>query len=107
MRVVFICEAVDVADPMQPTTVRWIEALARHPAVAHVTAIAVRAGAHHLPAHVAVRSIAHRRRLGRLARFYVEILRALRRGADCFFVYQGGHYPLLREASFRHSAKMA
>ena len=95
MRIVFICQAVDAADPMQPTTVRWIDALARHPAVTRVTAVALRVGEHHLPPHVEVRSIGHRRRSARLGRFYGEMLRAVRRGVDCFFVYQGGHYPLL------------
>ncbi len=95
VRVVFICEAVDAADPMQPTTIRWLEALAGHPAVARVTAITLRRGEHHLPAHVTVRDLGRGGRLRRLARFWVEAVRAARAGADCFFVYQGGHYPLL------------
>jgi glycosyltransferase involved in cell wall biosynthesis len=80
---------------MQPSVVRWIDALARHAAVAHVTVVTLRAGEHHLPPHVEVRVIGHDWRLGRLARFYVESVRAWWRGTDCFFVHQGGHYPLL------------
>jgi len=95
VRVVFICEAIDAADPMQPTTVRWLETLAAHPAVARVTAVTLRRGEHRLPAHVAVRELGAGGRVRRLARFYVEMVRAVRAGVDCFFVYQGGHYPLL------------
>jgi glycosyltransferase involved in cell wall biosynthesis len=80
---------------MQATTVRWLQSLARHPAVTHVTAITLRAGEHDLPPHVEVRGNGRGPRIVRLWRFYAEVVRALRRGVDCFFVYQGGHYPLL------------
>jgi glycosyltransferase involved in cell wall biosynthesis len=95
VRIVFIAAAVDAADPMQPTTVRWIDALARKPTITHVTVITLRVGEHDLPQHVEVRTIGHPRRVGRLVGFCAEVFRAVRRGVDFFFVYQGGTYPAL------------
>ncbi len=95
MRLLWVCEAVDRGDPMQPTTVSWLEALAAKPRVERIDVLALRVGEHALPAHVRVRRIGGRTRLGTLARFYAGVLAALARGLDAFFIYQGGPYPIL------------
>jgi glycosyltransferase involved in cell wall biosynthesis len=95
LRLVFICQAVDAADPVHATTVRWIEVLSRHPAVKQLTVLALRTGEHQLPPQVTIRRIGNGGPVRSLARFYLEVARALRRGADAFFVHQGGPYPVL------------
>lgn len=95
MRVVFICQAVNQRDPIQATTVRWIKALAGKPQVEAVTVIALRKGRFTLPDNVTVCAIKGTNRLITLTRFYKEMLRAVLRKTDCFFVYQGGPYPAL------------
>lgn len=95
MRIAFVCEAVDRTDPMQPTVVTWLDTLARKPGVARVDVAALRVGPHDLPPNVRVTAIGGRTRLATVARFYAAMLASVRRGVDCFFVYQGGPYPLL------------
>ena len=95
MRAVFVCQAVDRDDPILATTIRWIEALARQPAVSRVTVLALRTGRHELPAAVEVRRFGRSNRLGTLFGFYGEVARSLRDRPDFFFIYQGGPYPLL------------
>ena len=95
MRAVFVCQAVDRDDPILATTIRWIEALARQPAVYRVTVLALRTGRHELPAAVDVRRFGRSNRLGTLFGFYGEVARSLRDRPDFFFIYQGGPYPLL------------
>jgi glycosyltransferase involved in cell wall biosynthesis len=95
MRILFVCEAVDRADPMQPTTVSWIETLAGKPGVERVDVLALRVGEHGLPPNVRVRRVKGSSRLATVLRFYGGVLAALARGLDAFFVYQGGPYPLL------------
>lgn len=90
-----MCQAVDLEDPVSPTTVRWIDALARKPSVEYVTVLALREGRHELPANVDVVTIRRSNRLRTSAAFYRQILAALRNRPDCFFVYQGGPYPLM------------
>jgi glycosyltransferase involved in cell wall biosynthesis len=95
LRVVFICQAVDEDDPVLPTTVRWIEALARKRSVEHVTVLALRTGRYDLPATVNVGRFGRSNKLTTSAAFYKAIATSLRRRPNCFFVYQGGPYPLL------------
>ncbi len=95
MRLVFICQAVDRNDPILASTVRWIEEFARRPQVEQMTVIALRKGAFALPDNVEVRAVKRRNRLVTIARFYREVLRAVLRGVDSFFIYQGGPYPVL------------
>jgi glycosyltransferase involved in cell wall biosynthesis len=90
-----MCQAVDLEDPVSPTTVNWIDALARKPIVGHVTVLALREGRHELPANVDVVTIRRSNRLATAAAFYRQILAALRNRPDCFLVYQGGPYPLM------------
>lgn len=95
LRVVFICQAVDQDDPVLPTTVRWIEALARKRSVDQVTVLALRTGRYGLPGNVDVKRFGRSNRLATSAAFYRAIASSLPRRPNCFFVYQGGPYPLL------------
>jgi glycosyltransferase involved in cell wall biosynthesis len=95
LRIVFLCQAVDLEDPVLPTTVRWIEALARKPAVDHVTVLALRVGRYDLPPNVHVAAIRRSNRLTTSMAFYRGVFAALRPRPDCFFVYQGGPYPMM------------
>jgi len=95
LRTVFVCQAVDEDDPVQPTTVRWIEALAGKRSVDHITVLALRTGRYHLPASVEVKRFGRSNRLATSAAFYRAIASSLRLRPNCFFVYQGGPYPLL------------
>jgi glycosyltransferase involved in cell wall biosynthesis len=95
LKAVFICQAVDQDDPVLPTTVRWIEALARKRSVDHITVLALRTGRYDLPATVDVKRFGRSNRLATSAAFYRAIASSLRLRPDCFFIYQGGPYPLL------------
>jgi len=96
MKIVFICQAVDQNEPIQSTGMRWIEALAKRAQVEQVTVIALRKGKFSLPENVQVRSIKAGNRLIAILNFYREIFKAIiHKEADCFFVYQGGPYPVL------------
>jgi glycosyltransferase involved in cell wall biosynthesis len=94
-RVVFICQAVDEDDPVLPTTVRWIESLARKPGIDQIKVLALRSGRYDLPANVEVERFGRSNRLATSAAFYRAIVSSLRDRPDLFFIYQGGHYPLL------------
>lgn len=96
LRIVMICQAVDRDDPVLATAVRWLEALGSRSSVERVTALALRAGRHDLPAErTEVRSFGRGSRPATLAAFYRELARAMRPRPDLFFIYQGGAYPLL------------
>ena len=95
LRIVFMCQAVDEDDPVLPTTVRWIESLAKKPGVEHVRVLALRTGRHALPTNVEVIAFRRSTRLRSLAAFYAALRRSLRPRPDVFFVYQGGPYPAL------------
>ena len=95
LRVVFVCQAVDLDHPVLATTVRWIEALAGKPAVEHVTVLALRTGRFSLPANVDVRRFGGSSRPANLARFLRAVAATLRPRPDVFFIHQGGPYPLL------------
>jgi glycosyltransferase involved in cell wall biosynthesis len=93
LRVVFICQAVDLDDPIQPTTVRWIEELAANSRVERVMVLALRVGRYELPENVEVRQFGRSRRLATANAFLTGVARLVRARPDFFFVYQGGHYP--------------
>ena len=95
IRAVFVCQAVDLDDPVLPTTVRWIKSLAGKPIVDHVSVLALRTGRYELPASVDVARFGRSNRLATVGAFYSALARSLRHRPHCFFVYQGGHYPLL------------
>jgi glycosyltransferase involved in cell wall biosynthesis len=95
VNVFYACQAVDDADPVHASIVRWIRALAAAPRVGHVTVATLRTGSFDLPDDVDVVALGTGR-VRRLLRFYRAVLTALRAGrADVFFVMQGGPYPLL------------
>lgn len=95
MNLVFVCQSADASDPMHATTVRWIQTLRRRPEISHLTVLALHVGS--VPAHpqLTVKTFRGRTRLATVWRFYAEVRKAVREGADAFFVYQGGPYPLL------------
>jgi glycosyltransferase involved in cell wall biosynthesis len=95
LRTVFICQALDREDPVLPTTVRWVEALAGKGTVEHVSVLALRTGRYQLPANVEVERFGRSNRLATTAAFYRALAGATRRRPDFFFVYQGGPYPAL------------
>jgi glycosyltransferase involved in cell wall biosynthesis len=95
LRIVFMCQAVDQQDPVLPTTVPWIETLASRPAVDRVTVLTLRTGHYRLPENVNVKAFRRSNKLATLAAFYKALLGSLRERPDCFFVYQGGPYPVV------------
>jgi glycosyltransferase involved in cell wall biosynthesis len=95
LKPVLICQAVDQDDPVCATLVRWIRSLAGDPSVASVRVLALRLGRFDLPENVVVVDLGVGR-LGRLLRFYAQVVLSIWRGeADFFFVLQGGPYPAL------------
>ena len=95
MRMAFICQAADENDPTMASTLRWIEVISSKPQMEWMTVIALRKGSFDPPNNVDVREFNGRNRFFTLARFYKEVFRSVSRGADCFFIYQGGPYPVL------------
>lgn len=95
MRFVFVCQAVDAADPVHATTVRWIEVLAGKPGVDRITVLALRVGGHRLPSSVEVRRVGGDGRAATVARFLREAVRALHQGTDAYFIHQTGPYSAL------------
>jgi len=96
LKVVFICQAADRDDPVQATTVRWIEALDRKRSVEQVAVLALRTGRHDLPSRIEVNRFGRPGKLATLVAFYRLLWRAVRRHRpDFFFVHQTGPYPLL------------
>lgn len=95
MKIIFICQAVDKDDPILAGTIRWIKAFANKPEVKYVKVITLRKGEFILPKNVSVVSIKSKNRLFTLWNFYKEIILSLLDKMDCFFIYQGGPYPVL------------
>jgi glycosyltransferase involved in cell wall biosynthesis len=95
LRIVFMCQAVDEDDPVLPTTVRWIDALARKPGVEAVRVLALRSGRYDLPDNVEVTPFQRSNRFTSTFSFYSALRRSLRPRPDVFFVYQGGPYPAM------------
>lgn len=96
LNIAFICQSVDLTDPIQATTVRWIRVLSEHQSVNKLSVIALRVGKYQLPNNVEIQKIGGKNRLLTLFRFYLHITRKLiRKEIDCFFIYQGGTYPIL------------
>jgi glycosyltransferase involved in cell wall biosynthesis len=95
MHLVFVCLSADPTDHAHVATLSWIDTLASRPEIDRLTVLALRAGAVPPRSKLTVRGFRGRTRLHTLWRFYVEVGRALRGGADAFFVYQTGPYPVL------------
>lgn len=95
VKVVFICQAVDLDDPLHGSATRWIQALARNPGVADTRVLALRTGRHELSGVEDVHRFGRSNRLAGLIAFYRGLARSLRPRPDFFFVHQGGPYPLL------------
>lgn len=97
VRVAYVCKAVDEANPVLANQVRWIRSLATRPSVERVRVVTQRQGTAALPANVAVRAITEGRPLSpaRLVAGFYRLLPWAARGADLFFVAQGGPYPAL------------
>jgi glycosyltransferase involved in cell wall biosynthesis len=95
LRPLVICQAVDEDDPVNPTLVRWLRALAAEPSIASIRVLTLRAGMYRLPDNVTVVPLGFGK-LTRLVRFYVEVASAFRRRhADFFFIIQSGPYPAM------------
>lgn len=96
LRVVYVCKAVDEADPCLANQVRWIRALAARDDVEQVTVLTPYHGRASLPGNVTVRPFGARPPL-RFLRVVGRFNLALARGpaADIYFVSQGGPYPVL------------
>lgn len=96
LRIVYVCKAVDEADPCLANQVRWIRTLAARDDVEHVTVLTPRQGRASLPANVTVRSFGAEPPL-RFLRVVGRFNLAMARGpaADLYFVSQGGPYPVL------------
>jgi len=93
-QVIFICQAVDETDPILAGTIDWLTEFANQPSVKQLTVLTLRKGSFVLPANVEVCLIKGRNRLATIFNFYREIGRRLVE-TDYFFIYMGGHYPLL------------
>ncbi|MFH1759250.1 MAG: glycosyltransferase [Patescibacteria group bacterium] len=94
MNIIFICQAVDQNDTLLASTIGWIREFAQRPEIGKVTALALRVGEFDLPENVEVVKIKGANRLATTFNFYKEVLRRIK-NTDWFFIYQGGHYPLL------------
>jgi glycosyltransferase involved in cell wall biosynthesis len=102
--VAFVCRAaVDEGGALVAVQTRWIKALAGHEAVERVEVITPRLGRADLPSNVRVQPPFGSGRTGSFAvqrirfvlRFYRAVFSALQAGVDCFFISQGGPYPLM------------
>jgi glycosyltransferase involved in cell wall biosynthesis len=69
--------------------------LAAKRVVDRVYVLALRTGRYKVPDNVEVRRFGASSRQATLAGFYREVAWTLRQGIDCFFIHQGGPYPLL------------
>jgi glycosyltransferase involved in cell wall biosynthesis len=95
MKVCYVCKAVDEGNPTVATQVRWIRALAAHPAVEHIHVLTRQHGRALLPYNVTIRQFGASNWPRTVLGFYREATRLPRRAADVFFVAQGGPYPAL------------
>lgn len=95
MKLVFICQVVDENDPVQASTVRWLEEFAKKPTVEKITVIALRKGTYVLPEKISVHTFHAKSRLKTLMYFYRKIFEVPIQAIDLFFIYQSGPYPLL------------
>ncbi len=96
MRGIYVCKALDEANPYVATQVRWVRSLASRPQIEHLTVLTPRHGQARLPANVTVEAFGPPGWVRRVPRFYRCLLRATPRQADFFLVSQGGGaYPLL------------
>ncbi|MFH0792168.1 MAG: hypothetical protein V1905_03075, partial [bacterium] len=111
--IIFICQAVDKNDTLLASTIGWIREFAQRPEIGRITVLALRVGDPVRnkppqggcrtasqggfltgPENVEVIKIKGANRLVTILNFYKEVLRRLK-NIDWFFIYQGGHYPLL------------
>lgn len=91
MRLLICTQAVDVRDPVLGFMHRWIEGLAKR--CDRVIVICLRAGEHHLPAHVEVIPLGEKRRILRaLEACIVSFVR--RKEYDSVFVHMNQEYVL-------------
>lgn len=96
MRGIYVCKALDEANPYVATQVRWVRSLASRPQIEHLTVLTPKHGRTQLPTNVAVHTFGAPRWLERVPRFYRSLLEASPGRADFFLVSQGGGaYPLL------------
>lgn len=95
MRLAFVCQAVDREHPIHAGTLEWIRAVEGEPEVEGVFVITLTEGVHDLPETVRVEPVREGIRIRRGLHFLALVGRAVRWGADEFFIYQGGPYPLL------------
>jgi glycosyltransferase involved in cell wall biosynthesis len=93
LRIAFVCQAVDEADPILASTVEWVRTLADQPQVKEMSVIALRRGSFSLPHNVKIYTIGGGNRFITLVRFYSIVLKLIFCRVDCFFIYQGGPYP--------------
>ena len=93
MNLVLTCLALDEDDPILSHVVGWTAMLAGKPGIGRITVISPRVGRYSLPDNVRVRPIGRRNKFATLIAFYRVVFAELRRGVDCFFVFQGGPYP--------------
>jgi hypothetical protein len=87
MKIIFICQAVDLNDPVQGTTVSWIRALYKNPLVTSIIVLSLRVGEHDLPKEIEVVKMGRSNSLFTLLNFYQQIFKIKKRSA-AFFVYQ-------------------
>lgn len=95
MKICYVCKAVDEGNPTVATQVRWLRALASHPAVEHVHVLTRHHGRAQLPDNVSVHQFGASGWIRTVVRFYRRSLALRRSAADFFFVAQGGPYPAL------------
>lgn len=95
MNVYYVCKAIDESNPTVATQVRWVRTLAQHPGVDQVYVLTRHLGTAQLPANVTVRSFGSNGWPRTILRFYEHAVQLRRSDVDCFFVAQGGPYPVL------------
>jgi len=96
INLVFICQVVDINDPIMATTIRWIKVFSQRNEVNRVHVLSLRSGVYDFPDNVEVHVFGRDTKAQTIIRFYSTIIRCLRAGEiHSFFIYQGGVYPLL------------
>tara|TARA_Y100000310_G_scaffold343301_1_gene450259 strand:- start:8801 stop:9856 length:1056 start_codon:yes stop_codon:yes gene_type:complete len=92
--IIFICQAVDDNDPIMASSISLIREIALRPEIEKVTVLTLRQGDFILPENVQIHTIKGKNRLATVIKFYKEIFKRIKQ-TDYYFIYMGGHYPLL------------
>jgi glycosyltransferase involved in cell wall biosynthesis len=92
--IIFICQAVDKNDSILASSIGLIREFALQSEIEKVTVLTLRQGDFTLPENVQVYTIKEKTKLATIIKFYKKIFKHILQ-TDYYFIYMGGHYPLL------------